>query len=73
MSFDIKFSRQNYKERRIGEVSRESTTCFWLSLINLISKDTICVIVHHYKISWRKDSQTNEKQNKFFSNLLYAL
>ena len=40
VSFDIKFIRQDQEQRRNGEACRASPTCFWSSLINLISKDT---------------------------------
>ena len=39
VSFDIKFIRQDQKQHRNGEAFRASLTCFWSSLINLISKD----------------------------------
>ena len=40
VSFDIKFIRRDQKQHRNGEACRASPTCFWSSLINLISKDT---------------------------------
>ena len=43
VSFDIKFIRLDQKQRRNGEACRASPTCFWSSLINLISKDTYVV------------------------------
>ena len=38
--FDIDFIRRDQNERRNGEACRASPTCFWSSLINLISKHT---------------------------------
>ena len=43
VSFDSKFIRRDQKQRRNGETCRASPTCFWLSLINLISNDTYMV------------------------------
>ena len=40
VSFDIKFIRRDQKQRSNGETCRSSSTCFWSSLINLISKDS---------------------------------
>ena len=34
----IKFIRRDQKQHRNGEACRASLTCFWSSLINLISK-----------------------------------
>ena len=39
VSADIKLIKRDQKQYGNGEV-RTSRTCFWLSLINLISKDT---------------------------------
>ena len=47
MTFDIKFIRRDQKQRRNGEACRASPTCFWLSLINLISRDTYVVFIYH--------------------------
>ena len=41
--FDIKFIRRALKQGRNGEACQASPTCFWSSLINLISKDTYVV------------------------------
>ena len=40
VSFDIKFIKRDQKQRRNGKACGASQTCFWLSLINLISEDT---------------------------------
>ena len=43
VSFDIKFDiRQGHKQDRNGQACRACLTCFWSSMINLISKDTYC-------------------------------
>ena len=39
--FDIKFIKRDQNQRRHGEACRASSTCFWSSLINLISKKTL--------------------------------
>ena len=45
---DIKFIRRDQKQRRNGEACRASPTCFWSSLINLISKKTLtCFSISH--------------------------
>ena len=36
VSFDIKFIRQDQKQRRNGEACQATPACFWPSLINLI-------------------------------------
>ena len=41
--FDSKFISRDQKQRRNGEACRASPTCFWSSLIKLISKDTYMV------------------------------
>ena len=43
VSSDIKFIRQDQKQRRNSEACRASPTCFWSSLINLTAKDTYVV------------------------------
>ena len=43
VSIDIKFIRRGQKQRRNGEACRDSPTCFWSSLIKLISIDTYVV------------------------------
>ena len=43
VSSDTEFIRQDQKQRRNDEAYRVSLTCFWSSLINLISKDTYTV------------------------------
>ena len=40
VSFDITFISRDQTQSRNGEACRASPTCFWLSLINLISNDT---------------------------------
>ena len=40
VSSDIKFIRREQKQRKNSEACRASLTCFWGSLINLISKNT---------------------------------
>ena len=65
MSFYIKFIRLDKKQRRNGEACRASPTCFWSSLINLISKDTNMVflfITHHKKTLMSTETKRNEKQ-----------
>ena len=48
LSFDIKFIRRDQTQRANGEACRASSTCFWSSLINLISKDTYMVFsIYH--------------------------
>ena len=51
VSFDIKFIGRDQKQHRNGEACRASPTCFWSSLINLISKDTYVVFYLSYFIS----------------------
>ena len=46
VSFDIKFIRQDQKH-----IGRASPTCFWLSLINPISKDTIRLPHKHVRLA----------------------
>ena len=46
VSFDMKFIRQVQKQHRNGEAWRASLICIWLSLINLITKDTGLSIYH---------------------------
>ena len=41
--FDVKFIRQDQKQCRHGEACKASATCFWSSLINLISRDIYMV------------------------------
>ena len=43
MFFYIKFIKRDQTQRRNGEACRASSTCFWSSLINFISKDTYMV------------------------------
>ena len=72
--FDIDFIRRDQNERRNGEACRASPTCFWSSLINLISKHTYvsfylsCIIIRFN--GEKKNSERNEKQTQFCSNLL---
>ena len=72
VSFDSKLIRRDQKQRRNGEACRASPTRFWSSLVYLISKDTYvvfflsCIICRFIS----KDSETNEKQTQFYSNLL---
>ena len=44
VSFDTKFIRRDQKRRMNGEAWQASLTCFWESLIILISKDTYVVL-----------------------------
>ena len=44
VSSDIKFIRRDSKQSRNGKACRASPTCFCLSMINLISKDTYVVL-----------------------------
>ena len=45
--FDIKFITRGQNQRRNGEACRASPTCFWSSLINLISKLRTWFSVYH--------------------------
>ena len=72
VSFDIKFIRQDQKQYRNGEACRASLTCFWSSLINLISKDTYIFFYLSFIIS-RFNGETTAKERKagaVCSNLL---
>lgn len=40
VSFNIKMIRRHRKHHRNGDACRANLTCFWLSLINMILKDT---------------------------------
>ena len=51
VSLDIKFIRRDQKQHRNGEACRASLTCFWSSLINLISKDTDMVFYYSWIIT----------------------
>ena len=72
VSFDIKFIRQDQKQRRNGEACRASPTCFWSSLINLILKDTFTVFYLSCIINSLngKKPATKEKKRQICSNLL---
>ena len=63
VSFDIKFIRRNQYQCRNGKACRASPTCFWLSLINLLSKDTYVVIYLSCIIS-RFNGKKTAKQMK---------
>ena len=63
VSFDIKFIRRDQKQRRNGEACRASPTCFWSSLINLISKDTH-VFFYLFCIISRFNGEKTAKQIK---------
>ena len=69
VSFDIKFIRRHQKQRKNGEACRASPTCFWSSLINLISKHTkhgFLFIMHNYKIlRYKKVSKEVENKRSF--------
>ena len=47
VSYAIKFIRRDQKQCRNGEACRASPTCFWSSLINLISKDIYVIFLFH--------------------------
>ena len=64
VSFDSKFIRQDQKQRRNGEACRASPTCFWLSLIYLISKGTFVVFCLSCIIS-RLNGKKKNSQNKW--------
>ena len=69
VSFEIKFIRRDQKQRRNGEACRAIQTCFWPSLINLISKDMWYSIYHALLADLiAKDNETNRKQ--FYSDLI---
>ena len=73
VSFDIKCIRRDQKQGRNGEACRASPTCFWSSLIKLVSKDTdmvFLIIMHLYKILRREERQRSEKQMLNCPNLL---
>ena len=73
VSFDVKFIRRDQKQHRNGEACLASPTCFWLNLINLISKDTYMVFYLSCIISRFHDEKTvkkNVEQMQFSSNLL---
>ena len=61
VSFDIKFIRRDQKQCKNGEAYRDSPTCFWASLINLISKDTNMVF---YLSCVIKDFRANRASSK---------
>ena len=63
MSFDIKFIRQDQKLRGNGAACRDHPTCFWSSLINLISKNASVVFYLSCIISRSngEKSEINEK------------
>ena len=46
VAYDIKFIRRDQKQLRNGEACRVSLTCFWSSLIKLISK-TLTFSIYH--------------------------
>ena len=50
--FDVKFIRPDQKQPRNGEACRTSPTCFWSSLINLLSNtnNSFQYILHQKKI-----------------------
>ena len=60
VSFDIKFIRRDQKQHRNSEACRASPTCFWSSLINLISNDT--TIFHLSCIISRFNGEMTAKQ-----------
>ena len=66
VSFDIKFKRQDQKQRRNGEACRASATGFWSSLImiNLISKDTYRIFYLSCIIYSRFNGEKTAKQIK---------
>ena len=41
------FIRRDQKQHRNGEACQASPTCFWSSLIKLMSKDTYMVFIYH--------------------------
>ena len=47
VSFDVSIIRRDQKQRGNGEACRADPTCFWSSLINLISIDTYVVSISH--------------------------
>ena len=63
VSFGIRFIRQDQKQRRNGEACRAKPTCFWSSLINLISIDTYVVFYLSCIIS-RFNGEKTVKQMK---------
>ena len=63
VSFDIKFIRRGQKQHRNGKACQASSTCFWSSLINLISKDTYVVFYLSCIIS-RFNGEKTAKQMK---------
>ena len=63
VSFDIEFIRRDQKQCRNGEACRASATCFWSSLINMISKDTFVVFYLSCIVS-RFNGEKTAKQMK---------
>ena len=61
MPLDIKFIRGDQKQYRNDEACRASLTCFWSSLIKLISKDTRFSIYH----ALLEDLVAKRQGNKF--------
>ena len=59
VSFDTKFVRQDQKMARLAESLRP--TCFWSSLINLISKDPYVVSIYHALLA---DLMAKRQRNK---------
>ena len=65
VSSDTEFIRQDQKQRMNDEAYRVSSTCFWSSLTNLISKDTYMVFyVHVSCIICRFNGEKTAKQVK---------
>ena len=69
---DIKLIRRDQKQRGNCEACLASPTCFWSSLINLISKDTALVFCLSCNIRRFKGVRRLKKIKKiqFCSNLL---
>ena len=81
VSFDIKFIRRDKKQRKTGEACRASPTCFWSSLINLISKTYVvfylsCFIsrfngeMRTKQMKKKKKKKKTKKKTQYYSNLL---
>ena len=58
VSFDIKLIRRDQKQRNNGDACWASLTCFWSSLITLLSRDT-----HMVFYSYRKNSKNSDTLN----------
>ena len=62
VSFDFTFIGRDQKQRRSGKAFRASLTCFWLSLINFLLKDTWSSIYHVLLADLVSKRQRNQRK-----------